>query len=86
MDPTPLASEIENLNTATLTGTHKIDVLSLDACLMGMLEDACEVKDSVDYLIESPVSFYPDGAFGSSASDLRLTVRQHLCCHAPRNG
>ena len=41
------------LDTVTGSGSDKIDVLFLDACLMAMLEDAYEVKDTVDYLVAS---------------------------------
>jgi PKD repeat protein len=34
-------------------GSDKLDVLFLDACLMGMIEDAYEVKDDVDYFVAS---------------------------------
>jgi len=41
------------LASATLSGSNKIDVLYMDACLMGMLEDAYQVRDYVDYYIAS---------------------------------
>jgi PKD repeat protein len=41
------------LDSITSGGSDKIDVLFLDACLMGMIEDAYEVKESVEYLVAS---------------------------------
>lgn len=41
------------LASVTLTGTSKIDVLYMDACLMGMIEDAYQMKDYVDYYVAS---------------------------------
>lgn len=41
------------LASATLSGTNKIDVLYLDACLMGMIEDAYQVRGYVDYYVAS---------------------------------
>lgn len=41
------------LNSVTSGGSNKIDVLYLDACLMGLVEDAYEVKDYVDYIVAS---------------------------------
>lgn len=41
------------LDAITSGGSNKIDVLYFDACLMGMIEDAYEVKDYVDYLVAS---------------------------------
>jgi PKD repeat protein len=47
-------SELEAaLSSATSGGSDKIDVLFLDACLMGLIEDAYEVKDYVDYAVAS---------------------------------
>lgn len=43
----------EALHTGTAQGQHKIDVLHLDACLMGMLEVGYEVYPYADYLISS---------------------------------
>jgi clostripain len=40
-------------NTATNSGQWKIDVLHYDTCLMGMLENAYQVKDFADYLVTS---------------------------------
>ncbi len=56
-DQTPYLDAYSELNSAlsqiTTGGAHKIDVLYLDACLMGLIEDAYEVKDYVDYLVAS---------------------------------
>jgi PKD repeat protein len=41
------------LDSITNGGSAKIDVLFLDACLMGMIEDAYEIKDNVEYLVAS---------------------------------
>ncbi len=41
------------LASVTLTGTNKIDVLYMDACLMAMIEDAYQVRDYVDYYVAS---------------------------------
>jgi len=41
------------LASATLTGTNKIDVLYMDACLMAMIGDAYQVRDYVDYYVAS---------------------------------
>ena len=38
---------------ATFSGTRKIDVLFMDACLMGMIEVAFQVRDYVDYYVAS---------------------------------
>ncbi len=43
----------EALNTITSNGENKIDVLYLDACLMGMLEDAYQFRDSAIYYVAS---------------------------------
>ncbi len=37
----------------TLEGSEKMDVVFYDACLMGMIEEAYEIKDYVNYLIGS---------------------------------
>ncbi|MEX0569235.1 MAG: clostripain-related cysteine peptidase, partial [Candidatus Njordarchaeota archaeon] len=34
--------------------SHKVDLLSMDACLMGSIECAYELKDECDYLVVSP--------------------------------
>jgi hypothetical protein len=39
------------LNTATRSGQWKIDVLHYDACLMGLLEQAYEIKEFADYWV-----------------------------------
>lgn len=41
------------LNTITANGTDKIDVLVMNMCLMGMIEDAYEVRNSIDYYVAS---------------------------------
>ena len=41
------------LSTATNSGQWKIDVLHYDTCLMGMLENAYQAKDFVDYMVAS---------------------------------
>ena len=41
------------LNLATDSGQTKIDVIQYDACLMGMLENAYQVKDFANYLVAS---------------------------------
>jgi clostripain len=41
------------LATATVSGTYKIDVVHYDACLMGMLENAYQIKDYADYMVAS---------------------------------
>jgi hypothetical protein len=41
------------LNTATNSGLWKIDVIHYDACLMGMFENAYQMKDFADYLVAS---------------------------------
>ncbi|MBI5653844.1 MAG: hypothetical protein HZC40_25855 [Chloroflexi bacterium] len=40
-------------NIATNSGTWKIDALHFDACLMGMFENAYQVKDYANYLVAS---------------------------------
>ncbi len=71
------------LNTVTLTGTHKLDVLYLDACLMGMLEDAYEVKGSVDYLVASEnlgwsVFTYDQYVSGVGSTTTPRQLAQHI--------
>jgi hypothetical protein len=41
------------LASITNNGTNKIDVLYMDACLMGMIEDAYQVRNYVDYYVGS---------------------------------
>lgn len=41
------------LASATNNGTNEIDVLYMDACLMGMIEDAYQVRDYVNYYVAS---------------------------------
>ncbi|MBI5653992.1 MAG: hypothetical protein HZC40_26615 [Chloroflexi bacterium] len=41
------------LSTATNSGLWKIDVLHFDACLMGMFENAYQMKDFASYLVAS---------------------------------
>lgn len=41
------------LNTITTGGADKIDVLVMNMCLMGMIEDAYEVRNSVNYYVAS---------------------------------
>lgn len=41
------------LSSVTQEGLDKIDVLYMDACLMGMIEDAYQVRDYVDYYVAS---------------------------------
>ncbi len=43
----------EALTAATGGGERKIDVLYMDACLMGMIEDAYQVRGYVDYYVAS---------------------------------
>ena len=41
------------LATATSDGTHKIDVVFADACLMAMIEDAYQIRNYTDYYVAS---------------------------------
>jgi len=41
------------LCTITMEGSDKIDIVFYDACLMGMIEEAYEIKDYVNYFIAS---------------------------------
>jgi probable HAF family extracellular repeat protein len=41
------------LNTITANGANKIDVLVMNMCLMAMIEDAYEVRNSIDYYVAS---------------------------------
>jgi len=72
-------SELEAaLDSITDSGSKKIDVLYLDACLMGMIEDAYEVRDDVEYLVASENlgwSVFAYDAYASSVTD-STTPRQ----------
>lgn len=41
------------LRTATNNGADKIDVLYMNACLMAMIEDAYQMRDTIDYYVAS---------------------------------
>jgi probable HAF family extracellular repeat protein len=41
------------LNTITVNGANKIDVLVMNMCLMGMIEDAYEMGNYIDYYVAS---------------------------------
>ena len=47
----PLRNLSDAFNTATSNGVDKIDVLYMDACLMGTIEGVYQARDSVDYCV-----------------------------------
>ena len=48
----------QSLDQITSEGENKIDIIGFDACLMGLLEVAYEIKDCTDYMIASQDTEY----------------------------
>jgi hypothetical protein len=57
-----------------LAGDAPIDVLFFDACLMGMLESAYEVRDRADYLIAGENLLFADLPYDDYFAPARLTA------------
>jgi hypothetical protein len=55
---------------------HKVDILGNDACLLGMIEIATELADSVDYFVgsEEVAPLVAHGTFRTSVSQYALSV------------
>lgn len=67
------------LKEATLNGQRKIDIFDYEACLMGMAENAYDVKDWVDYVTFSEqiswgLDTYPQYFSDLMATDTPVTV------------
>jgi PKD repeat protein/N-acetylneuraminic acid mutarotase len=67
-------------------GTRKIDVLYFDACLMGLIEDAYEVKDYVDFVVASENLGWSVFAYDSYVSSVTSsTTPRQLAQHIGDN-
>ena len=63
----------------TNNGQRKIDVLHYDACLMGLLENAYQVKDYADYLIFSQNLGWGIFSYGAYVNDLGVqSIHPHI--------
>jgi hypothetical protein len=74
--PPELYSALKN---ATNNGTRKIDIFDYEACLMGMAENAYDVREWVDYVvffeqISWGLNTYPNYFSDLSSTDVPLTV------------
>jgi alpha-tubulin suppressor-like RCC1 family protein len=63
------------LASITNNGANKIEVLYIDACLMGMIEDAYQVRDFIDYYVASEnVKWAYDAPYDQSISEITATT------------
>ena len=80
LTPTDVYAALKN---ATRNGNRKIDIFDYEACLMGLAENAYDVKDWVNYVIffeqiSWAINTYPTYFSDLSASDDPLTVGQRI--------
>jgi len=80
LTPPELYSALKN---ATRDGSRKIDILDYEACLMGLAENAYDVRQWVDYVVFSEqiswgINTYPNYFYDLAASDTPLAVGQRI--------
>ncbi len=82
-DPLTPPEVYSALKAATQNGARKIDILDYEACLMGLAENAYDVKSLVRYLVASEqiswgIDTYPTYFRDLTANTLPLTVGQRI--------
>lgn len=82
-DPLTPPEVYSALKAATRNGARQIDILDYEACLMGLAENAYDVKDWVHYLIASEqiswgINTYPTYFNDLTANTLPLVVGQRI--------
>ena len=82
-DPLTPPEVYSALKAATQNGARKIDILDYEACLMGLAENAYDVKSLVRYLVASEqiswgIDTYPTYFRDLTSNTLPLTVGQRI--------